>query len=301
MSILFIKLGEFANIFLMQVFRVTTSQESNLSLLCKLAQPVEELFYKGPLLDLLNQPRVAIVGSRKATPYGRFVTIKLATELARAGVVIISGLALGVDSIAHQACLQAGGRTIAVLPSSVSRVYPAQHRQLAQEITTHGGALVSEYSDTPSLPMKYQFIARNRIIAGLAQAVIITEAAQRSGSLHTANFALEQGIDVFAVPGNITSANSAGTNNLIKTGAQPITESSDILEALNITAAPNNGPSNVSPVEATIIKSLQTGPLTTTELVNSSGLGAANLLQTLTLLELRGAVKNLGNSSWMLM
>jgi DNA processing protein len=157
------------------------------------------LYFSGPLAELCKEPCVAIVGSRKVTPYGRAVTEKLAGELARQGVVIVSGLALGVDSIAHEAALRAHGRTIAVLPRDIEHIYPVSHTGLAQRILSAGGALISEYPEGSDLH-KFQFLERNRIIAGLSRGVIIPEAAARSGSLNTANAALEQGREVMAVP-----------------------------------------------------------------------------------------------------
>ena len=170
--------------------------------------------------ELLSNPVVAIVGSRKMSPYGRAVTEMLTNDLVRAGVVVISGLALGVDSAAHRAVLASGGITIAVLAGGLDVIYPNSHAALAESIVQTGGTLLSEYpAGMPAL--KHTFIGRNRIIAALSDAVLIPEAAINSGSLHTAAFALDMGIPVLAVPGPITSQLSAGTNQLIKTGAVP--------------------------------------------------------------------------------
>ncbi len=201
-----------------------------LTSLDQLAQPVASLFYSGDFIPLLDKPRIAIVGSRKLSQYGREVTYKLAYDLAKQGIVIVSGLALGIDSVAHRAALDAGGQTIAVLPSGLDNIYPSSHKDLGIEIVSKGGALVTEYPENRGTPLKYQFIARNRIIAALSQGILITEAASKSGSLHTANFGLELGLDIFAVPGNITSSNSEGTNKLIKDGAALITSAQDIVE-----------------------------------------------------------------------
>jgi DNA processing protein len=193
---------------------------------------VEQLFVRSDnFQDLLARPRVAIVGSRKISAYGKAVTAQFAGQLAKQGIVIVSGLAYGVDSIAHRAALEAGGLTIAVLPSSVEEVYPAAHRNLAEEIVRSGGALLSEYPEgTPSYPVN--FIERNRIVSGMSSVLLITEAADKSGTMHTARFALEQGKEVLAVPGNITSPTSVGTNNLIKTGAITVTSPEDVLGVL---------------------------------------------------------------------
>ncbi|HLZ14394.1 MAG TPA: DNA-processing protein DprA, partial [Candidatus Saccharimonadales bacterium] len=203
---------------------------------------------------------MTIVGSRKLSAYGKAVTTLLATELARSGVVVVSGLAIGVDAIAHRAALDAGGLTIAVLPSSICDIYPASHTGLARQIVAQGGALVSEY---PGGSRTYpgNFVARNRIASGLGDALLITEAAEKSGTLHTANFALEQGKPVLAVPGNITSPTSVGTNNLIKTGATPVTSVDDIFHILGMQCA---GPdskryTSSNPHEQTLLDLLQTG------------------------------------------
>lgn len=204
--------------------------------LSQLHQPINCLYAscnRQQLMDLLRNPTVAIVGTRKPSAYGIRVTRKLTRELAGQGVTIISGLALGLDSIAHQTCVDHGGKTIAVLPSSIDNIYPRRHRQLARDITDSGGALVSEYTAGSTGPQKHNFIARNRIIAALANLIVIPEASKSSGSLHTANFGLELGIDVLAVPGSIYSPQSEGTNHLIQQGACAVTSTSDILDCLN--------------------------------------------------------------------
>jgi DNA processing protein len=259
--------------------------------------PPEQLFVQGPLQELLNAPCVAIVGSRKVSPYGRAVTIRLAQELAERGLVIVSGLAIGVDSIAHQAALDAGGQTIAVLPTGLSTIYPRTHTYLASRILQTGSALVSEYPDSTP-PMRHQFIARNRLIAGLADAVLIPEAAEKSGSLHTATFALEQGKVVLAVPGNITSETSRGTNNLIKAGALPVTAVSDVFYAMGM--EPNHLqrrlPADQS--ESIILELLQQGTTDAAELQTLSELAPALFNQTLTMLELAGKIRPLGAGHW---
>lgn len=264
-----------------------------------LAQIPEALYFRGKNLDaLLQVPTVAIVGSRKVSPYGRSVTMRLTYDLAQAGVTIVSGLALGVDSIAHTAALEAGGKTIAVLPCGIETVYPAQHYQLAKQIIDASGALVSEYPNKIR-PQKYQFIARNRIIAGLSRGVLITEAALGSGSLHTAEFALELGLEVFAVPGNITSQNSAGTNMLIKNGATPVTSVEDILEALHISPSPGiKSTSNFSGDELSIITLLQTQPHDGQALQAQTKLTTDSFQQTMTLLEINGHIRKSTDGVW---
>lgn len=216
----------------MIINNIIINKDKRLEVLKQLAQPVNNLFYSGDL-STLDGPIVAIVGSRDVTTYGKKATYKLAYDLAKAGVVIISGLAIGVDSIAHQASLDAGGRTIAVLPSCLEAIYPKRHFDLANNIVKNGGLLLSEYPKGQAGPQKYQFIARNRLIAALSNAVIVTEAKKKSGSLHTANFALEQGIDVYAVPGEIYSPNSEGTNQLIQNGAGLVTDAQELIDYIN--------------------------------------------------------------------
>lgn len=262
----------------------------------QLPQPPKELFVIGaPLNQLLTGPAVSIVGSRKVTAYGRAVTDLFATKLAQSKVVIISGLALGVDSIAHQAALNAGGITIAVLPSSIDSIYPRSHYHLAKSILEHGGALISEHASNPQ-PQKYDFIARNRLIATLGQGVLITEAAEKSGSLHTARFALEQGVEVMAVPGNINNINSLGTNNLIKQGASAITTLSDVL---NIIGAPIiNELAEVygeNEEQQNILDLILRGIDQISELLSESNLASDLFSQTLTELEISGKIQSLGS------
>lgn len=260
---------------------------------------VSTLFYvSDDLDDLLSRPRVAIVGSRKITPYGKQVTAQFAGELARQGVVIVSGLAYGVDAVAHRAALQAGGLTIAVLPSSLEQIYPAAHRGLAEAIVQGGGALFSEY--TPgTINYKSNFVERNRIVSGMSDVLLITEAAVNSGTMHTARFALEQGKDVLAVPGNITSPTSAGTNNLLRSGAAPATAVEDVLHVLGIqpsrTAA---APQGSNEYEQCILDLLLHDHSEGSVLLEQSKLPAEQFNQTLTMLEITGKVRALGNNNW---
>ncbi len=267
----------------------------------KIPSSPKELFIVGDSLDdFLQQPRIAIVGTRKVTSYGKHITEMLASELAQNGVVIISGLALGVDGIAHRATLDAGGKTIAVLPCGIDDIAPRTHTQLAHNIVEQGGVLLSEYPDTYP-PLRENFVARNRLVAGLADAVLITEAAIKSGTLHTVNFALEQGKPVFAVPGNITSPMSAGCNQLIKTGATPVTSANDILEALGLNDDKQTRLITASnQEEQIIIDLLQQGITDGHELLSKSKLPPQIFNQTLTMLEISGSIKPLGNNNWSL-
>ncbi len=247
------------------------------------------------------RPRIAIVGSRKVTAYGRSVTNQLAGELAKAGVVVVSGLALGIDGIAHRAALDAGGLTIAVLAGGLDKIYPSNHEQLAKQIVGQGGALISEYPvGVPSL--RYNFIERNRIVSGLSSAVLITEAAEKSGTLHTATFALEQGREVLAVPGNITSPQSAGTNRLIKSGATPVTCVEDVFRALGIQSPTKLRlrPRGATPEEQAIIDLLVAGESDGIVLLEKSALEVVRFNQSLTMLEITGKVRSLGANRWSL-
>lgn len=246
-------------------------------------------------------PVVAIVGTRRPTPYGKEVTFKLAYNLAKKGVVIVSGLALGIDAIAHKGALEARGTTIAVLANGLDQVYPAAHRGLAKQIINGGGALVSEYP--PGTPARdFQFLARNRIVSGLADAVIVTEAASRSGTLATIARALEQNREVFAIPGPITSPMSVGPNRLIQQGAHPILEADDVLciiapSLINAQSSLNLGS---NPQEILLIDLLQSGIRDGDELQRASHIPAAEFAQTLTMLEISGLIRALGGNQWSL-
>lgn len=263
--------------------------------------PPKEIYAIGNLSLLAKQPSLAVVGSRRVSPYGRQVTSQLIEELAAQNIVIISGLALGVDAIAHRAALDVKGATIAVLACGLDTLYPATNTRLGHDILNNGGLIISEYPEgTP--PLRQHFIARNRLVSGLGYGVLITEAAAKSGTLHTAGFALEQGKTVFTVPGNITSPLSAGTNNLIKTGALPVTEASDVLFALGIKAAEPAQQQifGDNKEQAAILELLARGVTDGGELLNESGLEAQDFNQALTMLELVGKIRPLGAGHWSL-
>jgi DNA processing protein len=285
----------------MKINRIAPDKHKYLQIIENIAKPPKLLFYRG----ILPEGRclsVAIVGTRKPTPYGREVAHRLAYELARKGVVIISGLALGIDSIAHRATLEAGGITIAVLGNSVDYIYPASHKSLGEQIIQEGGAILSEY-EPPMLARNFHFLARNRIISGLADAVIIVEAAARSGTLNTAAHTIEQGKELFAVPGNITSPLSAGCNALIKQGAHPATSAQDIFEAI----APytiiqqTTLPLGNTPLEAKIIHLIHSGIRDGDALRQESGISAIEFNHTLTLMEINGTIRALGANQWSLL
>ena len=284
----------------MEVKKVSISAYGYPSILATIPDPPKQLFYRGnEFAELLKQPRVAIVGSRKITPYGRAVTQDLAAQLARHGVIIISGLAYGVDAIAHQAALEAGGTAIAVLASGLDTIYPSAHRSLAQRILDQGGALVSEYPPG-TVAYKTNFIARNRIVSGLSDGVLIPEAAIKSGTLHTARFALEQGREVMAVPGNITSINSGGANRLIRDGATPITELADVLLALGLEYRQRQLIIGSNEHEQCLIDLISSGHNTNAALLAQSQLPATIFSQTITMLELTSKIRSIGSGAWAL-
>ena len=260
--------------------------------------PPSTLYTKGDLAEY--SLGIALVGTRKPTPYGQQVTTALARQLAERGAVIISGLAHGIDGIAHKAALQSGGTTLAVLACGLDQVYPASHRDLAQRIITTGGALLSEYAPgTP--PLQHRFLERNRLVSGLSDVVIVTEAGLRSGTMNTTMHALEQGKEVFAVPGPITSAMSAGCNALIAQGAQPIVSIEAFvdqllpLSSLTVTQTSVFAQNNE---EDTILTLIRSGISDGDEIQKQSGLDAALFTQTLTMLELRGAIRAQGANRW---
>lgn len=283
----------------MKIERLSRSMVAFPRILADIPDPPAEIFIIGKLEPLLQRPRLAIVGSRKLSPYGLQVTTRFAETLTDRGVVVVSGLAFGADAAAHRAVLDHDGLTLAVLASGLDHITPAAHTGLAKRIVAGGGVLLSEYPPgTP--PLRHHFIARNRLIAGLSDGVLVTEAAATSGTMHTAAFALEQGRTVMAVPGNITAPNSVGTNNLIKTGAIPATSPEEVAWTLglgNISPA-TAAPAAISPEEAAVLTALGQGTGTSAELQRRTGLEAAVFSRTLTILELNGHVRALGGDNW---
>lgn len=201
------------------------------ALLSEIPAPPPVIYVRGQLQET-DSVAVAIVGTRRATAYGRDITQRIAFDLAQAGVTIVSGLALGVDGVAHRAAIEAGGRTIAVLGSGIDVIYPGEHRDLARRISEQG-AVISDYVPGTK-PDRFNFPPRNRIISGLSLGVVVTEAPDRSGALLTVNFAAEQGRDAFAVPGPVHASASAGCLRIIREGATMVRSADDILEDLHI-------------------------------------------------------------------
>lgn len=238
--------------------------------------------------ELLGRRSVAVVGARSCSPYGGQVARMIGRELAAVGLVVVSGLARGIDGDAHRGALESGGLTVGVLGCGIDRDYPASHAQLSRRIEEQG-LVVSEYE--PGIePAPWRFPARNRIIAGLCEAVVVVEARERSGALITADFAVDEGRDVFAVPGEITSALSAGTNALLKLGAAPLTSAQDVLDALGIEQTRPKKPVDVSPAAAQLLELVRDTPSAADELAARGTLDAGAVSVALTELELAGLV-----------
>lgn len=298
MSILFITK-------VMEINRIRPDEHNFTQRLASIANPPKSLCFMGTL-PTSGAPVVAIVGSRKPSTYGREVTEQLAGDLARAGCIIVSGLALGIDGIAQRAALKAGGTVIGVIPNELPDISPQTNYKLAMNIIKNGGAILSEWKKGDGKVVnRWSFLERNRLVSGLADAVIITEATERSGTLNTAAHALSQGRDVFAIPGNITSPLSAGCNALLKQGAYPATTATDILDAIApsaIQSATNQAivPLGETPAENTIIDLLRAGLRDGDQLQQQSGLNPADFATALTMLEINGVIKPLGANNWAL-
>jgi DNA processing protein len=263
------------------------------------APPV--LYVLGELTEA-DEWAIGVVGTRRVTSYGREAATRLSSGLAESGVTVVSGLARGVDTIAHKAALDAGGRTVAVLGSGLDVIYPYENRQLVNRVVSDGlGAVVSEYS-LGTQPDAMNFPPRNRIISGLSLGVLVVEAGEKSGALITVTFALEQGRDVFAVPGPITSHMSDGTNNLLKLGAKCVTSARDMLEELNMDMisehieAVRSLPSD--PTERMLLGFLQDSSQHIDELTDKSGLPASTVSAVLTMMELKGMVRHIGGMQY---
>ena len=301
--------------------------------LASIALMPKTLYFRGKLPENMSKngpkrpPVVAIVGSRHNTRYGEEIAYKLAYELGKHGVVVVSGLAFGIDSIGHKGCLDADGTTVAVLGTRIDDIYPRSHLPLARQIVEQNGAIISEYAPenhlktAPLAPAEYldkitgrrtieqraSFLYRNRIISGLSDIVVVVEAAEKSGSLNTATHALEQGKEVFAVPGNITNPYSQGCNKLIKQGAIPYTEPGDVLRLLfpedyakKYQKAKKQGLIGDNDVETAILTALSEGLRSGEEIMKKSKLPPEVFNQHITLLEIKAKVRSLGMNNWSL-
>ena len=267
--------------------------------LLKINDPPPVLYVRGELRSA-DDWAVAIVGTRKASNYGREVARLLGHDLAKAGVTIVSGLARGIDAEAHRAALEAGGRTLAVLGSGVDIIYPWENRKLAEEILEHG-ALISEYA-LGAAPEATNFPPRNRIISGLSRGVVVVEAGEQSGALITADYAADQGRDVFAVPGSIFQRSSLGANRLIRDGAQPVLKANDVLEALDLTTVAEHAEAQMllptDPTEALLFEHLGDEPVHVDEMSRTVDLPVSAVSGTLALMELKGLVRQVGGMNY---
>lgn len=278
---------------------LTWQDESYPQRLKEIDQPPPVLYIRGDYLpdDLFA---VAIVGTRRVTPYGRQITEELSAFLAANGITVISGLARGVDAIAHQTALKAGGRSIGILGSGVDKIYPPEHRGMAEQMIQHG-AIISDYAPgTP--PDASNFPPRNRIISGLSLAVVVIEAGETSGALITAEFAAEQGREIFAVPGSILAPQSKGTNKLIQNGALPLLIVNDLMQALDLTRmGEHKAARKIIPAdetEARLMNVLGNEPLHVDEIRNQSELPIEKVSAALALMELKGMVRQVGGMNY---
>ena len=269
-------------------------------LLREIPNPPTVLYVKGELLPA-DDLGIAVVGTRKSTPYGRQAVEEIVRDLVRANLTVVSGLAHGIDALAHNFAVHYNGRTIAVLASGLDTIYPVSNRLIAEKILAGHGALISELP-LGTVPLKHFFPYRNRIISGLSLGTVVIEAAADSGSLITARHALEQNRQVFAVPGSIFNPASVGPNHLLKLGAKPVTSAADILEDLNLETIQQQiiveeiiGDNEE---EQLILKILKREPTHVDAVVKTTGLSTATVAATLTIMEMKGKVRNLGANQY---
>ncbi len=280
--------------------RIVTAMDRGYPAALAACDPRPPVLYLAGDEAALESAAVAVVGTRRASGYGRSVAVQVADALARSGLVVVSGLALGIDGEAHEAALAAGGRTVAVLPSPIDRVYPPRHRGLAARIVTGGGALVSELAPG-LLPGRPDFARRNRIIAGLASATVIVEAPDRSGALLTAAATVGLGRDLYAVPGPIDAVASRGCNRLIADHlAALITSPAALLAAIGISVPTPRGTglASLSESEALVLARLLKRPASVDELLGPTELSTGAMASALTLLETRGLVESYGGATF---
>ena len=310
--------------FFTKINQISPQEHKFTEVLEGIALKPKTLYFRGKLPENMVKT-VAIVGSRHNTPYGKEVAYSLAYKLAKRGVVIVSGLAYGIDSVGHQGRLDAGGITVAVLGNPIDHIHPSKHTKLAHEIIEKGGAIISEYPPTTSkneyfapgeylsesgqrqVEYKTSFLYRNRLIAGLSDVVVIVEAAEKSGSLNTATHAIEQGKTVFAVPGNITNPYSQGCNKLIKQGALPYTSPDDVLQELfpedyikkhkKLRQAQLIGDTDI---ETKILQAVAKGCRSGEEIMQETHLPPEIFNQAITLLEIKSRLRPLGLNQWAL-
>lgn len=283
---------------------ITINDDFYPKLLSEIYNPPFLLYYKGNF-EQKDEFSLAVVGTRKHTYYGKQATEHIVRNLALNGLTIVSGLALGIDTIAHLSTIQANGRTIAVLGSGIDNqsIYPSANRYLVDKIINNGGAVISEFP-LNTLPLKYNFPQRNRIISGLSLGVLVVEAGEKSGALITASFALEQNREVFALPGSIYSPASYGSNKLIKSGANAVISGQDIIDILNLTQVAtyidNKKIIPESEEEKKIIALLSHEPVYIDNLIQLTKMPASTINSSLTVMEMKGMIKNLGGMQYVL-
>jgi len=268
-----------------------------------LASTPKQLYLVGNtelLTPIETRPLIAIVGTRSPTLYGEQVTRQFASELAAAGAIVVSGLALGIDAIAHKAVVDQGLPTIAVQARGLDGIYPIENHELGKAIVNNNGLLVSEYAAGVGA-FKQNFIARNRIVAALSDGVVVTEAGESSGTSHTVRFAEQTNRPIMAVPGPITSTHSAGTNNMLRSGAIAVTCVQDILNSISLTSKIKLQPIKAeSREEQRLIDLMNEGISQSEELISKSKLSASEFANIISLMEIAGKVVNLGAGNWVL-
>lgn len=294
--------AEFARLEKLRIRLATWNDSDYPKLLREIPNPPIVLYILGEFLPH-DDLAIAVVGTRRFSLYGKQVVQELTMNLVRAGLTIVSGLALGIDALAHRTAVEGSGRTIAVLACGLDSIYPASNRNLAQAILQSGGAIISELPlGTP--PLKHHFPYRNRIISGMSLGTVVIEAAADSGSLITAQHALDQNRQVFAVPGSIFNPGSVGPNNLLKMGAKAATNASDILEDLNLgslqTQIVTREIMGDNAEEETILKILKREPVHVDLIIKTSGLPAHIVAATLTIMEMKGKARNLGANQYVI-
>ena len=290
----------------MKIKQIRPQDNEYLQSLNKLALKPEKLYYYGEWLKE-RALSVAIVGARRCTAYGREVAYNLAKALGEKGVIVVSGLAYGVDSIAARGALDGGGKTIAILGTEIEKIYPRQHKKLAEEIVEKGGVVASEYQLGDKLDYKLSFLARNRIISGLSDVVVVVEAAEKSGSLNTASHAIEQGKELYAVPGDINRVMSQGCNRLIFKGANPYLGVEDflgqILPRKRKTKKERERQISLfgdTEEERKVLEKISEGVVDGEEIMEALDMSVTVYNQAITMLEIKGAIYPLGMNRWAL-
>ena len=285
-----------------EIKKITIDSKDYPKSLKEIANPPKVLYFKGNIK--IDKPCFAVVGTRRCSFYGKQITLEITDDLAEAGVVIVSGLAPGIDTSAHQSVVEKGKRTIAVLGTGLDEksIYPKENIKLSRKIIELEGCLISEYP--PGTPgSRFTFPQRNRIISGLSNGVLVVEAKEKSGALITANYAFSQKRKVFAIPGSIYSLNSAGPHNLIKKGAKLVDNANDILPELNLPSRNASYCVTVGPQfpeENLILNALKEKPLYLDKIIEKTKLDAARIASILTILEMKGKIKNLGRNTYAL-